>query len=254
MQNFVPHAYRIECLSNLHAGSGDNNYGVIDKQVQRDSISLLPVIHASGLKGAFREYFEKAVKLFDPKKTEIIFGSGKDSKDNMQQGSFRFLEARLLSIPVRGVDKEPFYRATTSRLIEDFNRMSENFGSNYKILTSSALAEKAKTEFGEASIHSAIKEIGEKPVFFNEDMMKDVVQHLPVIARNSLDNGQSENLWYEEIVPRESIFFFFVLSSSDTDNTTDFENDFNKNVDGKMIQIGANATVGYGCCKLTKLF
>lgn len=254
MQNFIPHAYKIECLSNLHVGSGDNNYGVIDKQVQRDSISLLPVIHASGLKGAFREYFEKAIPGFDPNKTEIIFGSDKDSKDNMQQGHFRFLEARLLSIPVRGVDKEPFYRATTLQLIEAFNRMAENFGSNYRIDASSALTEKAKTEFGQAQIHSPIKEIGAKPVFLSESMMEDIVKHLPVIARNSLDNGQSENLWYEEIVPRETIFYFFVLSSASSENTSDFENDFNKHIDGKMVQIGANATVGYGCCKLTKLF
>lgn len=256
MQNFIPHAYKIECLSNLHVGSGDNNYGVIDKQVQRDSISLLPVIHASGLKGALREYFEKGIKQpVDPKKIEAIFGSGKDSKekDNMQQGNFRFLEARLLSIPVRGIDKEPFYRATTSQLIEGFNRMAENFGSEYKIV-SSALTDKAKTEFGEATIYAGINDIGEKPVFLSEEIMKEVVQHLPVIARNSLDNGQSENLWYEEIVPRESVFYFFVLSSSSGENDIDFENDFNKYIDGKMIQIGANATVGYGCCKLTKLF
>jgi CRISPR-associated protein Cmr4 len=59
MQNFKIHSYLIECLSNLHVGSGDANYDVIDKKVQRDPVTNLPCIHSSGIKGAFREYFDQ---------------------------------------------------------------------------------------------------------------------------------------------------------------------------------------------------
>lgn len=253
MQNFIPHAYKIECLSNLHVGSGDNNYGVIDKQVQRDSITLAPVIHASGLKGALREYFDKSVKL-NKKKLETIFGSDKNERNNMQQGAFRFLEARLLSIPVRGIADEAFYRATAKLLIEDFNRIAGSFRSSYSISMPAAQSQMARTEFGDAPILETIKEIGEKTVLLGEEMLNDVLHHLPVVARNSLDNGQSENLWYEEVVPRESIFYFFVAVPSTLENETDFETDFNKHLHDMMVQIGANATVGYGCCKITKLF
>ena len=31
---------------------------------------------------------------------------------------------------------------------------------------------------------------------------------LPVMARNHLENGISDNLWYEEVVPYKSIFCF----------------------------------------------
>ena len=49
--------YKITTLSNLHVGSGDINFDVIDNQVQRDSITNLPNINSSSLKGAFREHF-----------------------------------------------------------------------------------------------------------------------------------------------------------------------------------------------------
>ena len=261
MRNFIPHCYKIECLSNLHVGSGDNNYGVIDKQVQRDSISKIPVIHASGLKGALREYFGEYVNL-DPNKVAYIFGSSKRNinedtgKENatMQQGAFRFMEARLLSIPVRGIDSRPFYKATSVSLINGFNRFAEGIGASFSITQPQSTGEQAQTEFGVLSIATNVAEIGNEVVLMSEDVQLDVLDHLPVIARNSLDNGQSENLWYEELVPRESVFYFFVLAPDEKESGVDFEKDFNAALHNKFVQIGANATVGYGCCKLSKLF
>jgi CRISPR-associated protein Cmr4 len=254
MQNFIPHVYKIECISNLHVGSGDNNYGVIDKQVQRDSISQIPVIHASGLKGALREYFEKIAMPGNDKKIATIFGSAKTDAENMQQGAFRFMEARLLSIPVRGIDSKPFYKATSAFLVNEFNRIIQGVNVDYKITVPSADGPKAKTEFGEAPSVSKIAEIGDDIAILSDEMQSDVLNHLPVIARNSLDNGQSENLWYEEVVPRESIFYFLVLAPGQLENDTDFEKDFNTHLHNKFVQIGANATVGYGCCKILNLF
>jgi CRISPR-associated protein Cmr4 len=49
--------YKITTLSNLHVGSGEINFDVIDNQVQRDAISNLPNINSSSLKGAFSENF-----------------------------------------------------------------------------------------------------------------------------------------------------------------------------------------------------
>jgi CRISPR-associated protein Cmr4 len=68
---------------------------------------------------------------------------------------------------------------------------------------------------------------------------------LPTIARNQLDNGKSNNLWYEEFVPRESIFYFIVLIPDNEENELP--------IDGEVIQFGGNASVGYGYCKLTKV-
>jgi CRISPR-associated protein Cmr4 len=43
-------AYIIKTKTNLHVGSGDINFGIVDNEVQRDTITNLPVINASSLK------------------------------------------------------------------------------------------------------------------------------------------------------------------------------------------------------------
>jgi len=69
-------AYLLRALSNMHVGSGDNNYGIVDKQVQRDVIDPFPTIHSSGLKGAFRELLESGGTV--PETINNIFGTAKD--------------------------------------------------------------------------------------------------------------------------------------------------------------------------------
>ncbi|MDP3829955.1 MAG: hypothetical protein Q8Q47_01715, partial [Ignavibacteriaceae bacterium] len=91
---------------------------------------------------------------------------------------------------------------------------------------------------------------GNDPALFHDDDFKELVKHLPVIARNQLENGESKNLWYEEVVPRESRFVFFVskLESTELDLS-----DFDTKIQEKVIQIGGNASIGYGYTKIKKL-
>jgi CRISPR-associated protein Cmr4 len=60
-----------------------------------------------------------------------------------------------------------------------------------------------------------------------------------------LENGESANLWYEEILPQETVFYTIILVE---DN-----NILTNNLTGKIVQIGANATIGYGYCRFVKL-
>ena len=67
-------------------------------------------------------------------------------------------------------------------------------------------------------------------------------QEYPMIARNCLnDQGISENLWYEEIVPHESVFYFPVLA--DNNYIEEF-----KNTMENIIQFGANASPRIWTC------
>ena len=50
--------FKMECLTNLHVGSGENNYNIVDKEVEKDPVLQVPTIHASGVKGALREHLE----------------------------------------------------------------------------------------------------------------------------------------------------------------------------------------------------
>ena len=74
---------------------------------------------------------------------------------------------------------------------------------------------------------------------FHDDDFKELCRNLPVIARNNLENGESKNLWYEEVVPHHSLFYTIILKQ---EGQSIFDYDFNNNV----VQIGAGATIGYG--------
>ena len=115
--------YQIEAISNLHAGSGEANEGVIDNLIQRDSVTGLPIVNASSLKGALREHFKG-------QKTELIeyiFGSEANDKERREAGAYRFFDARLLAIPVRS-DKAPYLMATSPLVLKDYLRNLELFG------------------------------------------------------------------------------------------------------------------------------
>ena len=64
--------------------------------------------------------------------------------------------------------------------------------------------------------------------------------NLPIIARNVLENGESKNLWYEQVLPAETILYTIIQEESD---------DLKNALDNKIIQIGAGATIGYGYCQ-----
>ena len=89
-------------------------------------------------------------------------------------------------------------------------------------------------------------------VLSNENFI-DAIQHLPVIARNKLKNGKSENLWYEEIVPRESIFYTAMLDYNNFGTNSEYKykkgfEAFYNILQKELIQVGANASIGYGLC------
>jgi CRISPR-associated protein Cmr4 len=256
MNNFTFHAYLIECLTNLHVGSGDNNYGVVDKQIQRDTITNIPIINSSSLKGAIREYFEECVGWTETDVRLIdFFGSDKKEQNNLKQGKLRFFEAKLLSIPVRGTETRSHYHATSDELIEIYNSQSQSFVLNENKITVSGTTTDAITEFGStkeiSGFKSATHTIADNAVKLdNRILNQDVLKHLPIIARNNIENGQSENLWYEEVIPRGSMFYFFMACPNDV---TNYDTDFNTNLEKDIVQIGANATVGYGYCKIIKI-
>lgn len=252
-------AYLITCLTNMHVGSGGANYGVIDNLVQRDSINNMPTINSSSLKGALREFFKnKWTKDEELKKLNYIFGpdskrSGEKGKEGI--GHYKFFPADLLVLPVRS-NKKPFFRATANMLVETINTKAEAFGvtlltGNYN-KNSPTIKENItnlKLEDWSATTDTNLTtdvNMGEDIAIFDDNTFKKLAKKLPVIARNQLDNGESKNLWYEEIVPRESRFVFFV--AQDDENT-----EFQAALENAIVQIGANGSIGYGYCKINKI-
>lgn len=290
MANLASKGFVLNFQTNLHTGGGDANYGIIDKSVQREPATSRPIIHSSSLKGALREYFEQPKKYpFDTinKKTnnlvKEVFGTHQDDND-METGKCRFLAAYLLSLPVRS-NVTPYFMATSvdvldeliqeakstgfklnPTLIAEINSIiglfkenekeafhkggpfifTEKFGSNITLEDWKSISK------NEIKVIELEKITGNHLAVFNSKDFADLCNQLPVIARNQLENGVSKNLWYEEVVPRFSRFFQFILIPDEKNPSTDsfIEELLDSN---NTFQIGANATIGYGYCKFNTL-
>ena len=262
-------AYLITCLTNMHVGSGEANYGVVDNLVQRDPITEIPIIHSSSLKGALREYFKDEWRDKEGlDKLNYVFGTDPiRNGGNTEVGYYKFFDANLIVLPVRSNIK-PFFRATSKFLLDEINEKAKSLGlstfdinpfngnavtkGNPKVLNgnNNCSLEDFTAQIGLSLKPNVTSNLGDNPALFYEDDFKELSKHLPVIARNQLENGQSQNLWYEEVVPRESRFVFFVskLESTELDLS-----DFDTKIQEKVIQIGGNASIGYGYTKIKKL-
>ncbi|MBK6914996.1 MAG: type III-B CRISPR module RAMP protein Cmr4 [Ignavibacteriales bacterium] len=258
-------AYLTTCLTNMHVGSGEANYGVVDNLVQRDSITDVPIIHSSSLKGALREFFKDEWKTgTDKDKLNYIFGpdTSRDPGTPNGIGHYKFFEANLVVLPVRSNTK-PFYRATADFILKEVNEKAKALGITFNINpfnqitvmggipkvsdNNRPMLEDYQAENGLSFIPTITNHLGNDPALFHEDDFKELVKHLPVIARNQLENGESKNLWYEEVVPRESRFVFFVTKSDQ------YQTEFDELIQKQTIQIGGNASIGYGYTKIEKL-
>jgi len=264
--------YKIEALTNLHAGSGDANYGVVDNLIQRDVVTELPVIHGSSFKGAIKEHFEGVWENESDKNEKInyIFG------DNDNSGNYRFLPALLLAIPLRS-NKKPYYIATSPATIKELLRMTEDLGFSldkeikdtleklskesitgnpkiFAITTGLAIENFESFDNLKIELNSKTKEflgvMDDNLILLNESDFKTITNNsnLPVIARNQLVNGESKNLWYEQVVPRKSIFWTAIVIPDSKKYLTDFEKGLKE-----YVHIGANASVGYGFTKISRV-
>lgn len=278
--------FTITAQTNLHVGSGDANYGIIDKLVQRDAVSGLPTIHASSLKGAILQHFDRQSGMTDDYIDEV-FGrqvkvrwkdKSRTNADDGKTGGYIFLQAQLLSIPVRS-NRQAFFRASGSTVLAELRLQLLDLGlteadaplaqalaklaeesKNKAVVLEQGLAGKhhledikdenlQMTTLTGAGLDKVKSLLGSSAVILPDDKLRALTDnhHLPVIARNFLENGQSTNLWYEQVVPRQSRFSFLVLEKEAPQLSSDFGN----RLTGQgLVQVGANATVGYGQCKI----
>lgn len=251
--------YLLECLTNLHVGSGEENVGVVDNRVQRDATTGFPVIHGSGIKGALRAHFEE-IEGLQPDQMEQLFGSDMGAKV-LKQGDLVFTDAQLVSLPVRASVK-PFFRTISPSLLRHLAHWFAGFGSSEYSNALLDAANNCGTESFSTHAQKAYaedEELASRPAFLLPDSINKLLgddlavlqdaafqyrcEHLPIVARNQLENGISKNLWYEELVPHYTRFTMAIVDKGQTQF----------NLDGKRVQIGANASIGYGWIQFTLL-
>lgn len=258
-------AYLIQCITNMHVGSGDANYGVVEKLVQRDTVTGFPTIHSSSLKGSLREHFE-SVWCKASNEVNTVFGKESENNSDCETGEYKFLGADLVSIPIRcnfqqyvlGLNKEQIDRLNQkSKLLTDkelFDPIDEGNKLFYKANLPEYEVMAEDIQIIDKMDHtplikqpSSLDCFSTKYATFNNDSFKTTAKDLPVIARNYIEDGTSQNLWYEEVVPHQTVFLTFISNSGH------FINEFEKELTTGIIQIGANATIGYGLCKFYKI-
>ncbi len=257
--------FHITTFSNLHVGSGDQNFGVVDNLVQRDPITEIPMINSSSLKGAIRNHFE--TQQLSKKKIEIIFGHSE--KDSASAVEVKFLPAHLLGLPVRS-NTQLYFLATTPQILEEYISSYETF-TNKKIVLEmpnikkgiyiSTDDENCWVEDFEADnskaqkLHEISKKLfdGKPIVLMDQQSFKTI--SLPIITRNKIAKHEDDdnNLFYEEVIPRQTLFYSYVITPTDYDtddeeNIKDIFNNFISDMNTN-IQVGANASIGYGICQ-----
>lgn len=226
-------AWLIVAKTNLHVGNESvANYGLIDKAIQRDAVTQLPCINSSSLKGAINEYLTVVLtKSFSPEDRLAIFGVDKgDKSKSTQKGNTCFFDAHILALP-RPNNSTLYELASSDAVLTQFSNRLKTFGIE---ITPQGLKDKIKAVCGRT------------PVIYPNDKFVEICsdEELPIIARNCLENGESKNLWYEQILPRETVLGTLILSGCEK---------LSEKLNQKVIQIGANATIGYGYCEFIKL-
>lgn len=254
------HLFAMECLTNLHVGSGDLNYNIVDNEVEKDPATGLPIIHASGVKGALREHLSG-------KLTETVLHRtfGKPSnEESFGAGSCKFFDACMLSRPMRvaGSYTMASIPVVTAASVNAFLRQLTAFGCNpFGLEQVNITREMFKNNRFLTNAGENIRIEGEPTGRLPEEVERELRKlkcllgetfavagsfddyDLPVLARNYLKNGESKNLWYEEVVPHGSVFWLLVLMP---------EEETELDITG-IVQFGGNASIGCGFTRVTEI-
>lgn len=240
----------------MHVGASDVNYDIVDNDVERDAVNGLPIIHASGVKGAMRDHFETVGGV----DIASVFGA-RGRADESVGGTHKFLDAMLISRPMRvyGSDRIASIPVVTVDSVNGFLKRISDFGCN-----SLGVTELSPLDFGGNEFLTSVEEnikvenepTGKLPENVKAELSKlssiigvdfAVVKsfdgyELPVVARNCLE-GQG-NLWYERVVPHGSVFVFAIIYPDGAESL---------NFKDSIVQFGGNASVGCGYSRIEQI-
>ncbi len=266
----------IYCETPLHAGSGQA-IGAVDLPVQRERTTSWPTIQASGLKGSFRDAYQK----YNGADTEAIFGT-ENSGD--QAGAISIGDARMLLFPVRS-SVAPFLWVTCPAILRKLKRDGRITGKSYEwnipdiednqylgpgntreIVFEDLMLSKSGT-IG-APIIETIKSLMPSDDFYNSSKIDDYLciisdKGLSMLVETATEihariqltpEKTSKNLWYQELVPSNTVFYTIISMMDERKcNGKKNANDLMitlKDILCEYIQIGGDETLGRGWSRL----
>lgn len=205
-----------------------------------------------------------------------------------REGHFSFHDASLFSIPVRS-NVRPFFNVTSIDILKHFRRSLKTFeveatatlieeltaliklieqegyqdknaiiwGYSSKSLRQAVYLDEFDLEAEELDLNKGRHQFPMLNAWTHGNLVvashsgfKLLIDdfHLPIIPRNSIKKGESKNLWYEQVLPPESRFYTYFGYGKEEEHL----DDFTKAIHQKVIGVGANLSVGYGCCYFEK--
>lgn len=261
--------------TSLHPGT-ESSVGVIDLPVAREVSTGYPFIAGSSLKGALRDMaWQKWPKVDgkdDPRIGEI-FGLQNNA------GAIAVTDARLLLLPVRSLTGH-YKWITCPYLLERYQRDREMSGQPFaftiprpekgKVVAKgdgqlfleeisfgvvnndfSSVVENISLLIRHQSVRDRLSD--QLAILSDDDFTYFASYGLQVNARNVLNNETktSENLWYEETIPPDSLFYALLLSRPGKGNAMkEMRQLFSEH---PYLQVGGNETIGQGWCAVTWL-
>jgi len=255
--------------TSIHPGSGQDA-GFVDLPVAREKATDCPVIVGSSLKGALKDAVKNGDSQID---VYTVFGKQEDA------GELIVGDARLLLLPIRSLQGN--YRwATSNYLINRFNRdrnraglsdISTNIqidaGESFSSMKAGERLFLEERQFEckgsvDTDVIDAIAELIPSMKDFLADRMVVLCDDdfawfarfgLCVTARNQLDEEKktSKNLWYEETLPPDSVFYCLLSDRTPSSDAADPVTQYLSQTG--YLQVGGNQTVGQGVFAVTVL-
>jgi len=263
--------------TSLHPGSGQTA-GVIDLPVAREVTTDYPVIVGSTMKGALRDRAEqyKQEKQGADLDVDVIFG------DLNGAGAIAITDARLLLLPVRSLQGH-YKWVTCPYLLERYRRDCSLAGIRNGDLRGVPAIQQGQAWTSASTEHLYLEELSFavtgfnmeaiaaaiSPLIYHESVKERLATSIVLIAddefayfaryglavnaRNVLDNDKkmSTNLWYEETLPPDSLFYTLLMARPGKEK---YLGQIKQLVMARpYLQVGGNETVGQGWCAVTWL-
>ncbi len=248
----------LKALSPIQVGDSKSISGSI-KNIQRDANNL-PKIDSTIIKGALKQNYKG--------NSDLLFGR----EGSSNYGNLGFMDARFLLLPVR--TSENIYEYITSpkviidflkecagaenqKIIEEITKLKEMILNNKCILVSGKTTSKItildinfSVEPSKKSIkllHKILSHVADKKTVYmlnDEDFEEFVNYGIEDVTRVKLNNMKNQNMFHEENIPENTVFYSKVMQTSLMD---DVEYNLPKN-----ICLGGGQTLGKGRMKLVK--
>lgn len=268
------------CVTPLHIGCGQD-VGVVDLPVIRERTTGYPYMPGSGIRGVFRDKYEKRDKCekIDPAEAEILFG--KESEE-MTAGCVSVVDAHLLLFPVRS-SHDVFCWITCPFVLKRYKEEMGYFGTEdpvwkvppdpddtqYYGLTQEEdtplyLEEYEFSRGGGFTFPITIPGVKDSSVVCVSDrtFFQMVNQATIVTQHNKLNSAKTVEgtaLFSVEAVPAESVFYGFIgaTRSRDQGNTLSGDDVMEKLTEAlpssKSLFFGGHESIGFGLTSLTWL-